>query len=133
MRMMPRQSRPPVTILAAGLVAAAWTFAVPAASAQDQPPAGSSEKSSNISDEKLDKTAAALELVVAIRENYQQRITAAEPSDRQRLADEGNNALEKAVTDQGISVEEYSSILRVAQNDPDIRQKILSRLPSADK
>jgi Domain of unknown function (DUF4168) len=32
--------------------------------------------------------------------------------------DEAVNAIEKAVTDQGLSVEEYDSILKVAQNDP---------------
>jgi hypothetical protein len=34
----------------------------------------------------------------------------------------------KAVTDQGLSVEEYTSIMVVAQNDPMVRQKILQRL-----
>jgi hypothetical protein len=34
----------------------------------------------------------------------------------------------KAVTDQGLSVEEYNSILRVAQNDPSLRAKIMQRL-----
>ena len=38
----------------------------------------------------------------------------------------------KMVTDQGLSVEEYDSILEVAQNDPDVREKIRQRIrPSA--
>jgi uncharacterized protein DUF4168 len=45
---------------------------------------------------------------------------------------EAVNALAKAVTDQGLSVEEYDSILEVAQNDPDVREKIRQRIrPSA--
>ena len=34
----------------------------------------------------------------------------------------------KAVTDQGLSVEEYNSILVVAQNNPEVRKKIVERM-----
>ena len=45
--------------------------------------------------------------------------------------DEALNAMRKAVTDQGLSVDEYDSILEVAQNDPGVREKIRQRiLPS---
>lgn len=43
---------------------------------------------------------------------------------------EANEAITKAVTDQGLSVEEYGRIIQVAVNDPDLRRKILERLPS---
>jgi len=37
-----------------------------------------------------------------------------------------------SAADQGLSVEEYDSILEVAQNDPDVREKIRQRIrPSA--
>jgi hypothetical protein len=71
--------------------------------------------------------------VVDLKADYQHRIDSAPASDRQRLAEEGSNALMKVVTDQGLSVEEYSSILTVAQNDPDVRQKILQRIRPANK
>jgi hypothetical protein len=36
------------------------------------------------------------------------------------------------IGNQGLSVEEYDSILEVAQNDPDVREKIRQRIrPSA--
>src|SRR5215467_12388551 len=53
---------------------------------------------------------------------------AAAPADKERILDEANSALEKAVTDQGLSVEEYNSILEVAQNDPGVRAKIRQRM-----
>ena len=60
------------------------------------------------------------------------KIATAAPADKDRLAGDASNAMKKAVTDQGLSVEEYSSILRVAQNDPGIRDRLLQRLhPSA--
>jgi hypothetical protein len=37
------------------------------------------------------------------------------------------------VTDQGLSVMEYDSILEVAQNDPEVREKIGQRIPRLAK
>ena len=56
--------------------------------------------------------------MTTLTQDYQQRITAAAPADKERIVNEANSALVKAVTDQGLSVEEYNSILEVAQNDP---------------
>ena len=59
-------------------------------------------------------------------------ISRSAPSDKERIANEAINALAKAVTDQGLSLEEYDSILEVAQNDPEVREKIRQRIrPSA--
>jgi len=77
---------------------------------------------------KLDAAAAALQEAANFREKYQQRIESAAPSDKPGIADEAKNALMKAITDQGLSVEEYASILVVAQNDPVVREKILQRI-----
>ena len=121
--------------VAATVLTVAWLLSVPLANAQTQPPsAGSSELTpKNIPDQKLDAAAAALEQVVSVKEDYRRRIKAADPSDRNRIAEEAHNALLKAVTDQGLSVEEYTSILEVAQNDPDVREKILHRIhPSTE-
>jgi predicted TIM-barrel fold metal-dependent hydrolase len=104
---------------------------VPAANAQVQSP-GLSDPASNIPDQKLDAAAAAIEQVTTLKQDYQQRIAAAAPSDKERILNEAVNALAKAVTDQGLSLEEYDSILEVAQNDPDVREKIRQRMrPSA--
>jgi hypothetical protein len=82
----------------------------------------------NISEQKLDAVAAALEQVTNIKDDYQQKIEESAPPDRKRLADEANSALKQAITDQGLSVEEYGSILVIAQNDPIVREKILQRV-----
>lgn len=119
--------------LTAAALIAAWAPIFPAAHAQTPPPApGFSNPSPNIPEQKLDVAAAAMEKVAGVQQDYQQRIAAADPSEKERLANEGTKALVKAVTDEGLSVEEYTSILRLAQNDPEVRQKILRRLdPSA--
>jgi hypothetical protein len=112
------------------LTAALLATAVPAANAQVQSPVPSpSQPSQSIPDQKLDATAAALNQIADVKESYTKQIEATpSESDKQRLVDDANKALVKAVTDQGLSVEEYTSIMVVAQNDPMVREKILQRM-----
>jgi hypothetical protein len=118
--------------LAAAALMTPWHLGVPVANAQSQSPSPAlSDQTPNIPDQKLDAMAAALEQVASLKRNYQQQIAAAPDADKERITTEANNALVKAVTDQGLSVEEYTTILVVAQNDPAVREKILQRLPSA--
>ncbi len=118
--------------IATALLIAAGLLSAPAANTQAQSPSpGLSDPSPNIPDQKLDAAAAAIERVASLKQDYQQRIAAAAPSDKERIANEAINALAKAITDQGLSVE-YDSILEVAQNDPEVREKIRQRIrPSA--
>jgi len=85
--------------------------------------------SPTISDEKINAAAAAIGQVTNIQQDYERKISQAPPSDKQRLTTEANNALQKAVTDQGLSVDEYNSIVRTAQTDPAVRQKLTQRIP----
>lgn len=128
--------RPFIQLFAVAALGGASLLAPPAL-AQNQAPAGAAHTApaANISDQKLDAAAKALQNVTTVRENYQQKIAAASPADKQRLASEGNDALKKAVTDQGLSVDEYNRIITVAQNDPSVRAKLLQRLhvPSEGK
>jgi len=87
-----------------------------------------------LSDQKLSAVAAALERVASLQKDYRQRIAAAEaPADKERIVAEAHNEFTKAVTDQGLSVEEYASILDLAQDDPEIRAKLLQRIRPSDK
>lgn len=53
--------------------------------------------------------------------------------DQPRIANEAGNALQKAVTEQGLSVEEYTTIVEMAQNDPQVRQRIIERMQAPAK
>jgi hypothetical protein len=124
---------PPMRSLAAAVLSAAWLLSGPAANAQQQAQQTQSgvqqpTASPNISDQKLDAAAAAMSHVAGIQQNYQKQIAAAPASEKERITGDANNALTKAVTDQGLSVQEYGSILQVAQNDPTVRQKLLQRV-----
>src|SRR5262245_58707288 len=128
MRVLRRPAAAAMLLIAAGLLF------VPAANAQVQSPSpGLSDQSPAIPDQKLDAAAAAIKRVAGVKQDYQQRIAAAAPGDKEDIVNEAIHALAKAVTDQGLSVEEYDSILEVAQNDPGVREKIRQRIrPSAE-
>jgi hypothetical protein len=126
--------RPAIRAIVLAALSSALLPIVPAARAQSQPPAETREQAPlpSVSDEKLSATAAAMQHVISIQQDYQKQLSGAPPAEQQRLTSEANKALEKAVTDQGLSVDEYRSIMQVAQNDPVVRQKLMARLqPSA--
>jgi hypothetical protein len=87
----------------------------------------------NIPDQKLDATAAAMQRVASLKRDYIRLLEASSPDDQPRIVNEASSAIEKAVTDQGLSVEEYTAILEVAQDDPQLRQKIIERIQAPAK
>lgn len=126
--------------LSAFALTAAFALSLTAANAQNQqgqspsasPPAATSPEQSNpsadIPDQKLDATAAAVKGVTAVRQTYEDKLASASATDKKRIVDEAQQAMAKAVTDQGLSLEEYTKILQVAQNDPVVQNKIIERL-----
>lgn len=123
--------------LAAAALSVAGLLPLPAANAQMNPPQASPQAqspqtqppqtqspSAPISDDKLNAAAAAIKQVSGIHQSYESKIAAASPSDKQRLTIEANDAMAKAVTDQGLSVDEYNSIISAAHNDPAVREKL---------
>jgi len=116
--------------LAAAILGAACFLVAPAATAQNrtQDLPQRQSPSPTIADDKLNAAAAAVGQVTSLRDSYEQQIEKAPESEKPRIAGEANSALKKAVTDQGISVDEYNSIMKAAQTDPAIRQKLAQRL-----
>lgn len=119
------------TLVAAGLVFA--PIANAQTSAQTSPPAAPSTStpapsSADIPDKKLDAAAAAAKKVVAVGDAYEKKIAQAPEADKQRLTGEAKQATIKAVSDEGLSVDEYAMIMRTAQNDPAVRDRLIRRL-----
>ena len=121
----------------AAVALAAACLVVPAAGARAeskaQVPDTAIQPQQDIPDQKIDAAATAMQQVASMKESYLQKLDTAPASDKERIANEANAALTKAVTDQGLSVEEYSAILVMAQNDPVVRGKILERVRSPQK
>ncbi len=115
------------TVFAAGLLIA------PIANAQTASPDSPSvttpsPSATPIPDKKLDAAAAAAKKVVAVGDEYEKKIAQAPEADKQRLTGEAKQATIKAVSDEGLSIDEYTSIMRTAQNDPAVRDRLIRRL-----
>ena len=93
-------------------LAAAGLLVMPAAQAQQQSPSPSVTTPSPtttptvIPDKKLDAAAAAVKKVTVIKNNYDQQLAQAPVDEKKRLQGEAGDAMAKAVTDQGLSIEE---------------------------
>jgi hypothetical protein len=116
------------TLVAAGLLsmqpltAEAQTSTAPSTAPQQ------STAPTNISEDKLDAAAAAVKKVAALSDKYEQQLAQAPDEQKDGVVREANDALTKAVTEQGLSVEEFSTIMEVAKNDPVVREKIVQRI-----
>jgi len=118
-------------LAAIGVAGSLLGFPAAVAIAQSAPPAQApSAVTPDLSDQKIDAVAAAVEQVARLEQNFRAQIEGAPESDRERIVSEANEAISKAVTDQGLSLEEYGQIIQVAANDAGLRQRILQRLPS---
>jgi hypothetical protein len=105
----------------AALVAGGQLCIASTANAQAQSPEIQSPVAPQIPDHKLDAAATAMMEVNRLQPEYQEQV--------KRIAEDANKAVEKAVTDRGLSVDEFKTIIVAAQNDPDVRKKLLQHLP----
>ncbi len=116
----------------AAILAAIALAVLPVAAAQAQTPTPAAPQStikpSDISEKQLDAAAIAVKNVSAIKTNFDQKMAQAPSTEKGRLADEAADAMTKAVTDQGLSVDEYVAIIEVAQSDPVVRDKLIQRM-----
>jgi Domain of unknown function (DUF4168) len=133
MRLFPRSLA--AAILTAGCYLSIAAVNVLAQSPQPGPAQpGPSTSAPDVSDQKLSATAAAMERVASLQRNYRQRLAETEaPAEKERIVAEANNELTKAVTEQGLSVEEYTSILDAARDNPEIRDKLIQHIRPSDQ
>lgn len=100
----------------------------PSARSEDQAP--SKSPAPTITDQKINATAAAVAQVVSVRKTFDQKLANAPDSDRPRITKEADDAIEKAITNQGITLADYQTIVEAARTDPMIREKIIEHMPA---
>jgi len=110
-------------------------FVAPPARSQVQstPKTATKSRAANISDQKINATAIAIVQVANLRKDYQQKIAAAPDSEKAHIVTDANNAVVKAITDQGISLADYATIVEAAQSNPTIREKLIAHMPDPEK
>ena len=106
-------------VLAGALLAMA---AIVPAAAQSSAPGLNAQP---LPDETIAKAGAALRQVAAIQNVYEPKLQAAgTPDERARVGNEEMDAAKKAVSDQGLTVDEYNNVMRLAQADPALSERL---------
>ena len=125
---------------AAATAALLMTTAIPAIAQQagrdtptTQMPDAGSPTQSQLSDAMVRKVGTALRHVVTIRQQYAQREQSEKsPEQQQKLTDQAQKDMVKAIGEQGLSVDQYSQAMQMAQADPALRQRLVSVAQSHD-
>jgi hypothetical protein len=78
-----------------------------------------------IPDQTIGKAGAALHDVAKLQEKYQGQMDSASPEQKKGLSEQANAEAVEAIQSHGISVQEYTSVMRTAQNNPQVKQRLL--------
>lgn len=73
----------------------------------------------------INKAGAALHDVTLVQEKYQTKIDSASPAQKQTLSTQANAEAVQAIQSRGLSVQEYANVIRMARNDPQVKQRLL--------
>lgn len=78
-----------------------------------------------IPDAEIGKAGAALHDVAKLQEKFQGQMEQASPDQKKGLSEQANAEAVQAIQSRGLSVQEYSQVVRTAQNDPQVKQRLL--------
>jgi len=88
--------------------------------------------SAAIPDQTIGKAGAALHDVAKLQQKYQGEMDSASPEQKKGLSEQANAEAVQAIQSHGISVQEYSTVVRTAQNDPQVKQRLLDAAKQGD-
>ncbi|WP_428489646.1 DUF4168 domain-containing protein [Rhodopila sp.] len=85
----------------------------------------------SIPDGTIGKAGAALRDVAKLQEKYQGQMEQATPDQKKGLSEQANAEAVQAIQSHGLSVQEYSTVVRTAQNNPQVKQRLLAAANNA--
>jgi uncharacterized protein DUF4168 len=95
--------------------------------------AGTATQANSVPDATVQRVGKAIRNVTQIRQQYTQRLQAStSPQTRQELDTQAQRDMTKAVTDQGLTLQQYDQVIRLAQADQTLRQRLLTVARSSD-
>ena len=121
----------------AAVVAACLVAAPVGAQQQQQPPQPGSPQDvtpqTSFSEEQIDAFAAAAQDVTRLQQEYDTKLqTAGNEQEVETLRGEAADAMMNVLEDQGLTPEEYNSILQAAQADPALYTAIVERMRTVE-
>jgi hypothetical protein len=96
----------------------------------DRPSADSADP--GIPDEVITKMGRALAEIAEVEQELSEEINTAETQeDCETIAEQADRAMVEAIEDQGLSVTEFRRIVRAADNDPELRNRLTAAVRTA--
>jgi hypothetical protein len=86
----------------------------------------------NVPEQTIGKAGAALHDVAKLQQKYQGQMESASPDQKKGLSEQANAEAVQAIQSHGISVQEYSNVIHTAQNNPDVKQRLLQAARQAN-
>jgi hypothetical protein len=122
-----------VAIVTVGVLTLAPAFVFAQASdMQTAPPSTAGAIPGAIPDQTIGKAGAALHDVAKLQEKYQGQMDSASAAQKKGLSEQANAEAVQAIQSHGISVQEYSNVVRTAQNNPQVKQRLLDAAKQGD-
>jgi hypothetical protein len=121
--------------VAAIMAALACVAASPAQAQQKAPPQAPAQKPEVVSDKEIETFAAAATDVRQLNKQWAPKVEAASkesPEAGEAMRRQALEEMAQAVERKGLSVDRYQEIFQAAQADPEVRQKIIERMPKGD-
>jgi hypothetical protein len=85
-----------------------------------------------ISDTLVQKVGVALGQITQIRETYAERFASVDSDDeKQAVETEAQTVMVEAISQQGLSVEQFNRVVTAAKADPDLEQRVLAAARAA--
>lgn len=113
--------------MAAGASQVSAQQATPAPATQPAP----AMQASDVSDKQLESFADSLGEIMEIRQDFTAKLEkTGDPAEAQQLQQEANEKMMNTVQDNDLSIEEYNAINQAVQNDPKLRDKVISMIQS---
>ena len=114
-------------LMAAGASQVSAQQASPAPATQPAPVV----EAADISDKKLEKFADSLGEIMEIREDFTAKLEkTGDPAEAQQLQQQANEKMMNTVQENDLSIEEYNAINQAVQNNPQLRDKVISMIQS---
>ena len=85
-----------------------------------------------IPDQTIGKAGAALHDVAKLQEKYQGQMDSASPEQKKGISEQANAEAVQAIQSHGLSVQEYTTVMRTAQNNPQVKQRLLDAAKQSD-
>ena len=118
-------------IAIAAAVAASIAMPAFAQPSGDAPAPEATIQQGTVSDAMVHKVGAALRQTVTIRQKYAERAQSqTSAQDQQTLTTAAQTEMVQAISDQGLSVQQYNQVIQMAQADPSLKQRLLSAAQS---